>query len=93
MSTERLSMRHTREILRQKPLLRRSHRAIAKSVGLSAGVVRLAWKRATAASLLWEQIEALDDCALEALRTRRSHSQARLEPDCAWVDQERHRLA
>jgi hypothetical protein len=30
-------MRDTREILRQKWLLRRSHRAIAESLGVSAG--------------------------------------------------------
>jgi hypothetical protein len=66
MSTERLTMRQTREILRQKLLLRRSHRAIAKSVGVSAGVVNLASKRATAAGLGWEQIDALDDIALES---------------------------
>jgi hypothetical protein len=30
MATERLSMRHTREILRQKLTLGRSHRAIAQ---------------------------------------------------------------
>src|SRR3989441_406416 len=35
MATERLSMRHTREILRQKLTLRRSHRAIAQGLGLT----------------------------------------------------------
>ena len=39
MATERLSMRHTREILRQKLTLGRSHRAIAQSLGLSSGTV------------------------------------------------------
>ena len=32
-------MRHTREILRQKLTLGRSHRAIAQSLGLSSGTV------------------------------------------------------
>ena len=39
MATERLSMRHTREILRQKFTLSRSHRAIAQSLGISSGTV------------------------------------------------------
>src|SRR2546429_144735 len=37
MATERLSMRKTREILRQKLLLGRSHREVADSLGVSAG--------------------------------------------------------
>jgi transposase len=92
MSTERLSMRHTREILRQKLLLGRSHRAIAKSVGVSAGVVSLAAARATTASLDWEQIDALDDRALESrLYPATALASQRAEPDCAWIHRERHR--
>jgi hypothetical protein len=92
MSTERLTMRQTREILRQKLLLRRSHRAIAKSVGVSAGVVSLASRRATAASLDWKQIEALDDSALESrLYPSVALASERAEPDCAWIHRERHR--
>lgn len=34
LATERLSMRHLREILRHKMLLRRSHRETARSVGV-----------------------------------------------------------
>jgi transposase len=92
MSTERLTMRQTREILRQKLLLGRSHRAIAKSVGVSAGVVSLASTRATAASLNWEQIESLDDSALESrLYPSVALASERAEPDCAWIHGERHR--
>jgi len=92
MSTERLTMRQTREILRQKMLLRRSHRAIAKSVGVSAGVVSLASRRATAASLDWEQIDSLDDSALESrLYPSAALASERAEPDCAWIHRERHR--
>src|SRR3954453_20266329 len=65
MPTERLSMRDTREILRQKWLLGRSHRAIAESLGVSAGVVGLAARRASDAGLKWEAIEAIDDAELE----------------------------
>ncbi len=39
MATERLSMRQTREILRQKWALGRSHRAVARSLGISSGAV------------------------------------------------------
>ena len=51
MPTERLSMRDVREILRQKWLLERSHRAISDSVGASAGIVSETIKRAKAAGV------------------------------------------
>src|SRR5258708_19292863 len=51
MATERLSMRKTREILRQKWQLGRTHREVAFSVGGSAGAVASAVERATAAGL------------------------------------------
>jgi hypothetical protein len=85
-------MRHAREILRQKFLLRRSHRAIAKSVGVSAGVVSLAAKRAATAALDWQQIETLDDRDLAArLYPAVVLANERVEPDCAWIHRERHR--
>jgi len=65
MATERLSMRHTREILHQKLTLSRSHRAIAQSLGLSSGTVGATVLRARAAGLDWPQVEALTDDALE----------------------------
>ena len=65
MATERLSMRQLREILRQKLVLRRSHRDIGRSVGISAGAVGGATKRAELAGLTWEAIVALGDDALE----------------------------
>ena len=40
MATERLPMRHIREILRLKWTLRRSHRETARSLGISAGATR-----------------------------------------------------
>jgi DNA-directed RNA polymerase specialized sigma24 family protein len=39
MATERLLMRHIREILRLKWTLHRSHRETARSLGISAGAV------------------------------------------------------
>jgi hypothetical protein len=41
MATDRLPMRHIREILRLKWGLKRSHRETARSLGISAGAV--AW--------------------------------------------------
>jgi transposase len=92
MPTERLSMRQSREILRQKWLLKRSHRAIAGSVGVSVGVVGLAITRATAASLSWEVVASIDDAELEArLYPSVALASSRSEPDCAWIHRERHR--
>ena len=61
MPTERLSMRNTREILRQKWLLERPHRAVCASVGVSMGAVSQALKRAAGAKLTWEAVQAIDD--------------------------------
>jgi len=65
MGTERLSMRKTREILRQKWELNRTHREVAESVGLSLGAVAVTLSRATKAGLDWEASKALSDGALE----------------------------
>ena len=59
-------MRNTREILRQKWLLKRPHRAIGASVGVSLGAVSLALKRAADAQLTWDVVELCDDAELEA---------------------------
>jgi transposase len=92
MATERLSMRHTREILRQKLTLGRSHRAIAQSLGLSSGTVGATVLRARAAGLDWPQVEALTDDALEGrlygLRAV-AGSRGRPWPDCAALHAER----
>jgi len=65
MATERLSMRKTREILRQKWELDRTHREIAASVGQSLGAVATTLGRARAAGLDWARAQALSDAALE----------------------------
>lgn len=92
MATERLSMRNTREILRQKWLLGRSHRAIGASVGVSVGAVSLALSRAAEAELTWESVQQLDDAELERrLYPSEATAASRPEPDCAWIHRERHR--
>ena len=78
-------MRNTREILRQKWLLKRPHRAVVASVGVSMGTVSLALARASAAELTWEAVQALDDAQLEAaLYPSVVAAASRPEPDCTW---------
>src|SRR5947208_17084896 len=66
MATERLSMRQTREILRQKWGLGRTHRAVAQSLRISSGAVGTTVLRARAAGLDWAQVDTLSDEALQA---------------------------
>ena len=65
MATERLLMRHIREILRLKWTLRRSHRETARSLGISAGAVASVVTRAKAMALTWDAVGTLSDDALE----------------------------
>ena len=65
MATERVPMRKIREILRLKWVAQRSHREVARSLGVSPGAVASAVGRARAAALTWEAVEALSDDALE----------------------------
>jgi transposase len=65
MATERLAMHRLKEILRQKLVLRRSHRQVAKSVGVSVGFVSGVVTRVAALGLDGEQLDALDEAALE----------------------------
>src|SRR5207247_5153868 len=66
MATERLSMRQTREILRQKWRLGRTHREVAQSLGISCGAVGTTVLRARAAGLDWAQVDPLSDEVLQA---------------------------
>jgi hypothetical protein len=95
VATERLSMRKTKEILRQKWALKQTHRAIAKNVGVSAGAVGSAIARATEAGLAnWKEVEQLDDARLEALLYGASFRELlRPEPDCHWIHRERPRVS
>ncbi len=85
-------MRNVREIVRQKWLLGRAHRAIAGSVGVSVGAVSQALARASAAGLTWEAVQATDDDELERrLYPSVKAATDRPEPDCVWIHRERHR--
>lgn len=66
MPKKRLSMRRIREVLRLKHELRRSHREIARSLGIAGSTVSGYVGRAGAAGLSWPLPEGLDDAALEA---------------------------
>ncbi len=67
MAGQRLSMHKTREILRQKWKLGRSHREVSRSVGRSVGMVSATLGRARAAGLAsFESCAALSDTELEA---------------------------
>ena len=86
MATERLSMRRTREILRQRPALGRAHRAIGASVGLGVSTVGSTVRRAAAAKLTWPEIEALSDsdwrraCTRPPIRLQHRSGQCRTGP-------------
>ena len=65
MATERLAMHRLKEILRQKLVLRRSHRDVVAALGGSIGFVSGIMSRVTALGLSWEEIDALEETALE----------------------------
>ena len=65
MATERLPMRHVREILRQKIELQRTHRAVAKAIGISNGAVGMLMARWKRMGLNWEDVKALSEDELE----------------------------
>jgi transposase len=91
MATERLTMRHTRQILRQKWVLGCTHRMVAQSLGISHGAVGAVVLRARAAGLDWPQVEALSDDALEVrlYGPPRAASRDRPVPNCAYLHTER----
>ena len=93
MATERLPMRHIREILRLKWRLQRSHRETARSLGISPGAVASVISRATAIGLTWDALEGVSDDTLEQRLygptvTGRA---ARPRPDPAWIHTELRR--
>jgi transposase len=89
MATERLSMRKTREILRQKLELGRSHREVAASVGLSVGAVGATLVGGAAAGLSWASVQALSEEALDERLYGAKAVAARPLPDCAYIHVER----
>jgi transposase len=58
-------MRNLRDILRLKWTLRRTHREVARSLGVSLGAVSSVVTRASAKGLTWDGVTALSDEALE----------------------------
>ncbi|MCA9638931.1 MAG: sigma-70 family RNA polymerase sigma factor, partial [Myxococcales bacterium] len=59
-------MSKTKEILRHKWVHGRSHREVAQSLGVSAGMVGTTLARAKTAGLIeWSQIVDVDEAALE----------------------------
>jgi transposase len=66
MPTERLCMRHTREILRHKWALVVSHRRTTETLGVSHGAITQTVQRAKRAGLDWAAVCALSDPELEA---------------------------
>ena len=93
MAGQRLSMRKTREILRQKWCLGRSHREVARSLGKSVGAISATLTRATAAGLDWEAVSALSDEALDArlYGAPSGGDRSRFLPDFALVHAEHKR--
>ena len=94
MATERLPMRHIREILRLKWRLNRSHRDTARSLGISPGAVASVISRATGVGLTWDALAGVSDEALE----RRLYGPkipgrgTRPLPDPAWIHTELRRV-
>ncbi len=94
MATERLSMRKTREILRLKWGLNRSHREVARSLDVSVGVVGSTLHRAAQAALDWATAQMLTDEELERrlyTRPELPDPHSRPVPDCIWIDLERRK--
>jgi len=88
-------MRKTREILRQKWELQRSHREVAFSVCTSASTIADTLSRAQAAGIDWTAAQTLSDDELEARMYKSTPSaagQARAMPDCAYLHTERRKV-
>ena len=93
MPTERLPMRHIREILRLKWELHRSHRETARSLGISPGAVASVLGRAHGVGLTSETLAALSDDALEErlYGPKLPCRLARPLPDPTWIHTELRR--
>jgi DNA-binding transcriptional regulator LsrR (DeoR family) len=90
MATERLLMRHIREVLRLKWTLRRSRRETARSLGISAGAVASVVTRAKAMALT---VGVRTDDALERTLDgpKLALTVARPGPDLVWMHTELRR--
>lgn len=94
MAKQRLSMRKTKEILQKKWLHQMSHRAIAASVGVSAGTVGNTVSRAQAVGLTWSEVASLDETALyqRLYGLPSKPSRKRPLPSPEYIHQELHRV-
>jgi len=92
MATERLSMRKTREILRLKWVLVRSHREVERACSVGLGTVSETVSRAKVAGLDWAAVEKLTDDELEArLYPKAPAGTARALPDPVYLHTELRR--
>ncbi|MEY9633379.1 transposase [Bradyrhizobium japonicum] len=95
MPTERLSMRHIREVLRLHYSVGMSQRAVARSLGLAQGTVSKYLNRARRAGLTWPLRPELDDDARLENRLypppSDRPSDERPQPDWALVHRELRR--
>ena len=91
MAGERLSVRNVRELLRQKWVLGRGHRDVARALGISIGTVSQTLHRASQAGLGWEEVEGLTELELVARLYPAPPALARRLPDFAVVHTERQR--
>ena len=93
MATDRLPMRHIREILRLKWTLKRSHRETARSLGISPGAVASVISRARKIGLTWDGLEGASDDALEQrlYGPKITDRAARPWPDPTWIHTELRR--
>ena len=93
MATERLPMRKTKEILRQKWLQGRRHRQIARALGVGVGTVSSVVMRAADAELTWEQVEALSEEAAKLERELLEATEVRDSARISLLSKERARVA
>jgi transposase len=85
-------MHKTREILRQKWCQGRSHREVARSQGVSVGMVAATVRRAEEAGLgEWAAVEALSETDLEVRLYGPPRTGSRPLPDPLWIHTERQR--
>jgi transposase len=94
MATNRLPRRKLREILRLKWAAHRSHREVARSLGVSPGAVASVVSRARHTGLTWPEVEGLDDDALDARLygpPAGTSLDDRPESDLAWMHRELRR--
>ena len=90
MAQPRTHMRKIREILRQKWVLRRSHREVSASLRVSLGTISEIMQRSREAAVSWEDVRELADDELERqlYGERPAGVTDRPQPDCGWIHKE-----